>query len=175
MLDLVILILIFIRVDTVLQEIVSSGHGNLVLFFSGELLEAQEQKVLEVSSLLLDGLSHADIHEFGTSLFSELHDVNQFGLVEQFHGAFIGNLDEELLSLVFNVTSKVSMGILFGLLGKEDLGTDLISDKLFIVEGEFSEEDFIFRGSFNLGHHFWWFRSGDAFSSTFDAKSRAGR
>lgn len=175
MLDLVILFLILIRVDTVLQEIVSSGHGNLLLFFSGELLETQEQKVLEVSSLLLDGLSHTDIDEFGTSLLSELHDVNQFGLVEQFHGAFIGNLDEELLSLGFNVTSKVSIGILFGLLGKEDLGADLVSDKLFVVESELGEEDFIFRGSFNLGHHFWWFGSGNAFSSAFDAKNRAGR
>jgi len=144
------------------------------LLFSGEFLEAKEQKGLEVSSLLLDGLSHTDIDGFSADSFSELHDVDELGFIEQLHGSFIGNLDKELLVLGFDETSKVSVGILFGSFGKENLGADFVGDELLVVESEFSEEDFVFGGSFNLGHQFWWFGSGNAFSSVDDAKSRAG-
>jgi len=169
-----IILFLIIRVDTVLQKIVSSCHGNLLLFFSSELLEAKEQKVLEVCSLLLNVLSHTDIHSLSAGSFSELHDVDELGFIEQLHDSFIGNLNKELFGLGFDETSKVSMRILFSSFGKENFGADLIGDELFVVESEFSEEDFIFRGSFNLGHHFWWLGSGNAFSSVDDAKSRAG-
>jgi len=161
--------------NVVLEKIVSSGHGDLLLFFSGELLEAKEQETLEVLALLLNGFSHADIDSLSSGFFGKLHDVDELRFIEKLHGGFLGNLNVEFLGLLFDEASEITMRVLFSSFGKENLGTDLISGKLLVVKSEFGEENFVFRGSFNLGHHFWWLGSGSAFSSVDDAKSRAGR
>lgn len=173
--DLVILFIIFVRVNIVLEKVVSSGHGDLLLFFSTELLEAKEQERLEILGLLLNSLSHTDIDGLGSGFFGKLHDVDELRFIEKLHGGLFSDLDEEFLGLLFYETSKITMRVLFSSFGKENLGADLIGDELLVVKGEFGKENFIFRGSFNLGHHFWWLGSGNAFSSVGNAKSRAGR
>lgn len=173
--DLVILFIIFVRVNIVLEKVVSSGHGDLLLFFGGELLEAKEQESLEILGLLLNGLSHTDIDGLGSGFFGKLHDVDELRFIEKLHGGLFSDLDEEFLGLMFDKASEITMRVLFGSFGKENLGTDLIGDELLVVKGELGKENFIFGGSFNYGHHFWWLGSGTAFSSVGNAKSRAGR